>query len=101
MMMMMMVMAAMTAARTSILMCTNLVLGLVLTVSVWVPRACRMMRPHYTSAVMTIKLFNIGDNVPGQMKESYLTFLVTGGKGKCMGEGEGSRKTVEDFFFPI
>ena len=74
-MMMMTMMAAITTARTSILMCTNLVLGAVLTVYVSVHHVCCMMCPHYTSAVLIIKLFNIGDNIPGQIKESYLTFF--------------------------
>lgn len=33
---------------------------------------------QYTSTWVPINLFNIGDNVPGQMKESSLTFLVIG-----------------------
>jgi len=48
-----------------------------------------------------MKFFNIGDNVPGQIKESCLTFLITRGKGKWMGKGGGSRKITEDFFFHI
>lgn len=60
------------------------------------------MGPQYISASFSIDLFNIGVNVPGQIKESSLTFLVTEGKGKGIGEGFGFMEILENLcdFFP-
>lgn len=43
-----------------------------------------MMGPQYTSSWVSINHFNIRDNVPEQIKESSLTFLVIGSEGRSI-----------------
>ena len=58
-----------------------------------------MRKRQYSSALLIFKLFNAGDNVPGQMKESSLTFLVTGSEGRDMREGGSAGKIIGDLSF--
>lgn len=54
-----------------------------------------MRKRQYSSALLIFKLFNAGDNVPGQMKESSLTFLVTGSEGRDTREGGSAGKIID------